>query len=388
MKILVISRRDMHREESGGARTVMQVNDYLAAQSGIEVYTSYRHLSPVNPRIIEIPIGEHTPAKINRLIRSYHIDLLLVPESVYFAPMIRQAVENTSCKVIMEFHSCPGYEILELKNTIKQRCRDGKWKEKIKNNIKLALFPLYKSWYRYRQRAVFQDNCLLADRFVVLSPSFIESYRKWYKVSVDDSQNMVAIGNALSFVSEATSEDLKTKENTILVVSRLYEPHKRLSYVFDVWSHLEDKYPDWRLQIIGTGPDEGYYRDLVAQKRLKRVIFEGQQNPESYYTKASVFLMTSACEGWGMTITEALQKGCVPIVMDSFSTVHDLLKDSENGFIVKNKDLSTFSQRCQKLIDDPDLRHRMALQGIESCKQWNMQYTIGPQWIELFRSIL
>lgn len=41
--------------------------------------------------------------------------------------------------------------------------------------------------------------------------------------------------------------------------------------------------------------------------------------------------MTSAFEGFGMTLVEAQQYGVVPIVMDSYKSLHDIIKNDETA---------------------------------------------------------
>ena len=198
---------------------------------------------------------------------------------------------------------------------------------------------------------------------------------------------MVAIGNPVTFSRNATIEDVKRKDNIVLIVARLDEKHKRLSLALKSWAKVEKQNPSWMLQIVGTGNDERMYKEMVRRLGLQRVEFEGRQDPEKYYTRASIFLMTSAIEGWGMTIVEAQQKGCVPIVMDSFTALHDIIEDGGNGIIVPPDSVDDMSQAIQNLIDDKSKRDIMALNAIESTERFNIEI-IGGQWIDLFNSVL
>ena len=64
----------------------------------------------------------------------------------------------------------------------------------------------------------------------------------------------------------------------------------------------------------------------MAENDIKNIYFEGNKNPLPYYQKASVFLMTSALEGWGLTITEAQQFGVVPVAFDSYPSLHEVIE--------------------------------------------------------------
>jgi glycosyltransferase involved in cell wall biosynthesis len=63
---------------------------------------------------------------------------------------------------------------------------------------------------------------------------------------------------------------------------------------------------------------------------LKRVNFEGYRNPQPFYKRASIFVMTSANEGFPMTLIEAQQNGCVPVVMNSFSALREIIQNNIN----------------------------------------------------------
>ena len=53
----------------------------------------------------------------------------------------------------------------------------------------------------------------------------------------------------------------------------------------------------------------------------------------------AIFLMTSSAEGWPMVLMEAAQMGTPVVAMDSFGSLHDMVKDGENGRIVPNNDV-------------------------------------------------
>ena len=391
MKILTILYRDIAIEDSGAARTLYNKLHYLAEQSGMEIYVAFHCTPPIHPRVHEVPFAPVTTVevvtveKVKELVSTLEIDILSVPEGRRYAQLARNAVAGTNCKIITEFHTCPGYEVRGLWGSVIAQGKLG-GKSKLKAVIKIAFWPLYWLYVRKTQRPNFRNAYLLADRFVLLSSAFFEPYRKWYKLP--STEKMRAIGNAVSWKYGASAEEIECKEKTILVVARFEERSKRISLILKMWKKLQSLHPDWKLQLVGFGPDESLYRGLVKQWRIERVIFEGRsQNPEPFYTKAAIFVMTSAFEGWPMTLSEAMQKGCVPVVMDSFYSVHDLISNGVNGYIVRNGDLKMLSQRINQLITQPEIRIRMAYKGVESMRRFSSQ-DIGKQWVELFNEVI
>lgn len=64
--------------------------------------------------------------------------------------------------------------------------------------------------------------------------------------------------------------------------------------------------------------------------------------------------MTSDFEGWGMTITEAQQCGTVPIVLNTFASLKELVTDGKNGF--SPNDMEEFQNDVLKVACDEHLR--------------------------------
>ena len=91
---------------------------------------------------------------------------------------------------------------------------------------------------------------------------------------------------------------------------------------------LSDALPGWRLEVVGDGPDRAAYEASLAG--VPRVAFHGFQNPAPFYAKAKILVMTSDFEGFPLVLVEAMSAGCVPVVLDSFAAVHDII-DGTNG---------------------------------------------------------
>lgn len=190
------------------------------------------------------------------------------------------------------------------------------------------------------------------------------------------------------FDCEISEEALRQKENIVLVVGRMLESPKKISLVIKVWHKLE-KYEDaasWNLKIVGEGPSLDDYKQMAHELGLKRISFEGFQQPQPYYEKAKIFLMTSAFEGFGMTLIEAQQMGVVPVVMDSFLSLHDIIKDGENGFIVPNNDIDAFAENVIGLMKNEKLLAELREGGLKSCQQFSVK-KIVDRWDVLFNGL-
>lgn len=225
--------------------------------------------------------------------------------------------------------------------------------------LTVILFPGFAAERTARRYRFVSENI---DRTVLLS----ERYMKEYDSLVHCPEGtLFGINNPSDETSAAGEASDADKEKTVLFVGRLHEPTKRLSILLRVWGKLCRRYPDWRLVLVGDGIDRIYYEKLVKSKKIRNVSFEGIQSPEKYYSKASVFVNTSPCEGFPMTYLEAMQYGAVPLSFDGFGAVYDIIDDGLNGIIVPYKDVKAYRRNLEKLMTDEDMRRKMG----ENCRK-------------------
>jgi len=221
-----------------------------------------------------------------------------------------------------------------------------------------------------------------SDFFVLLSEKFLEHYKKLQPKK--DLSKLRVIVNPLSM--DIKKVDLDKKRKTILFVGRISEFQKRLSLIIEVWKIIlnSGKYNDWDLKIVGNGDDLNSIKKMA--NGLDRISFEGFKNPDVYYEEASIFFMTSAFEGFPVTLVEALQRACIPIVMNSFLSLSDVIKNNETGIISPDGDVQTFARNAMLLMDNEQLRKNMAENGMKFIKKFAIN-NILPKWKKLFSEV-
>ena len=137
-----------------------------------------------------------------------------------------------------------------------------------------------------------------------------------------------------------------------LYIGRLSK-EKNIEILVDVFNNLHDH----TLTIIGTGPLEL----SLKNKSRENIIFKGQiDNKElkHYFNNNNILLLTSISETWGLVAEEALYFG-IPVIVSNNCGVCEIIKDSENGYIVdlkiskniENTILQIDNKIYQKLVD-------------------------------------
>ena len=112
--------------------------------------------------------------------------------------------------------------------------------------------------------------------------------------------------------------------------------------------------------------------------------FEGAQSPLSWYQKSKIFLMASPREGWGLTITESLQNGVVPIVLNTSNVFKDIISDANNGFLPNTE--KEYRERLESLLSNDNKRQRMAIEGLKSVHRFTPKI-VGEKWLSLLNKL-
>lgn len=385
MNLLLALNVNFDSESGGLERSSVNLINYLSKQPSVKCFCAFNQFVDKIDNVVEIETIINSYVDLKKIIHDYQIDIVLLPGGPWYTLMVAKAIKGTSCKIITAWHFSPG---IRVGNTLQEMIdfykNENHLKNKLKSILKLLAFPVYQYKIETLDKRMFREAYHLSDRFIVLSPSYIAKFKAFYKFS--NVEKIHAISNSLSFNESISQDEILKKEKKILIVARFDESSKRLSYALKIWKLLEDKNPDWKLQLVGDGKDRALYEGLVEKLKLKRVFFEGKQNPKEFYKKAAIFFMTSRHEGWGLTLTEAQQMGCVPIAMNSFGSLQDIITDTVNGYIVGNNNLSEFAARTQALIDNEDLRNTMAWNAVKTSERF-AQNSIGKKWLELFESV-
>ena len=143
-----------------------------------------------------------------------------------------------------------------------------------------------------------------------------------------------------------------------------------------------------KLKIIGNGKDKIYLENYSKKLKLRNVEFTGARNPEEDYKRASIFCMTSTCEGFGMVLTEALQYNVIPIAYKSFESIDDIIINEINGFLVKPFSTKLYVKTLGKLISDKKYREsvHINIKKDNIVEKFSVE-RIANQWEELFNKL-
>ena len=136
----------------------------------------------------------------------------------------------------------------------------------------------------------------------------------------------------------------------ILGVGRL-EAQKDFPTLIKAFARVRQVKP-CRLVILGSGRDRQQLNNLVKELNLEKdVAFLGfVDNPYAYIAKAAVYVLSSAWEGFGNVLVEAMAVGTPVVATDCPSGPAEILDRGKYGFLVPVGDRDKMSEAIIQVL--------------------------------------
>ncbi len=393
VNVCFLSDCEIQPEKGGTERITHTIATELTERYGCRCYSLYKYkidVCAVSPAILDsMQFNEFTETEEQKLadkLKDWHIDVFIhqtaFPEQAAFFAHVMHEIGG---RYIFALHFSPVFHLAWL--TFKNFITNFRKNPNLRNFAKIPLYPCVKYRNYQKARRLYQGICDVSDKVVLLSEHYIPEFCKLYHIS--NKSKVCAVSNALSFDTFLEPSLLHAKKTSILVVARMDESMKRISLVLKMWKKIssQEDLCDWHLYLVGDGHDLEMYKRYALNNNLQRIHFEGNQNPMDYYQRSSIFCMTSNCmEGWGLTLTEAQQCGCVPIAFDTYAALHDIITNGENGFIIPEGDVRGYTTTLTNLMRKESLRHRLARNAIESSHRFEKP-AIAAKWWQMIKDL-
>lgn len=293
----------------------------------------------------------------------------------------RKAAKGLGIKIISVYHNNPSFNGRIQSTQIEIGNAKSSWKKCLLRLKKMMFKEITSYGMRY--------NYNHSDLYIVLSVSFIDVFKKFAKVK--NPKHLVVQTNPVTIDTKGFVYSEKEKNKEIVYVGRLDNVQKCVFRVIETWLLLEKNNPNWRLTIVGGGPERENLESLVKDKGLKRVSFEGFCNPLEYYKRASILVLTSDFEGFPLVLAECMSFGVVPVVYDSYPAVRDIIKDGVNGMIVEPVNgkfvTADMAVAIKRVMSDDTQRFNMAKEAIKTSEGYSVD-NIYKKWMKVFKVLV
>lgn len=171
----------------------------------------------------------------------------------------------------------------------------------------------------------------------------------------------------------------------IISVGRL-SAEKGYIDLLKIFKQLAKKHKDWHLDIIGDGPEREKLEEYIKTRQLQDKVtlhgFRSKDYIDKMLHQASLYVMTSLTESFGIVLLEAMSHGIPCVAFSSAEGAREIISSGKNGYLIKNRNASAMIKKIEDLMKKEDVRKQMGKEARKSIKQYTKE-VVQEDWYNL-----
>ncbi|MBI4119955.1 MAG: glycosyltransferase family 4 protein [Parcubacteria group bacterium] len=211
-----------------------------------------------------------------------------------------------------------------------------------------------------------------ADTVITPSIYFRDLVRSWVK----DKNKVITIYNGIDLsIYEPTLHPKPYTLKTIVSAGRLV-PWKGFDMVIEMMRDL----PEWRLVIIGDGPERENLQLLITNYQLQnRVTLTGaipREKVLEYLMQAKIFVLNTSFESFSFQIVEAMSLG-LPVIASNIGNLAEIIENGVDGMLVEPNNKEQFLAAVARLERDEGFRKSISEQARVKAQNFSLERTLA-----------
>ncbi len=178
------------------------------------------------------------------------------------------------------------------------------------------------------------------------------------------------------------------EKNRIIVTNSADTPLKGLYYLLQAVAELS-RHRDLRLIVIGTPKKNGGVVNLIRKLGIERqVTFTGRISDTEFveqYARASIAVVPSVYEGFGLPVGEAMACG-VPVISTTGGALPEVVGDA--GVLVPPADHRALAAAISDLLDSPEKARELGRAGVKRVQEHFTWKRAAEKTVATYREVI
>lgn len=212
-------------------------------------------------------------------------------------------------------------------------------------------------------------------RIIVLSHNDSNLYRQKFGI------HSQVIYNPLTILPDGKAQ----AEKKFLAIGRFSPLHKGFDILIKAFALFAEHDNEWTLDIVGDGPEKKYFESLIEKYALgnRILIHPFTKNVGAFYKKASVYILSSRWEGFGLVLLEAMSYG-LPIIASELPVTKELLDSKGVGLFFQNENIEDLCQKMKNIAQMDNLELKKMSGNALAYSNYFSISKITEEWENLF----
>ena len=211
---------------------------------------------------------------------------------------------------------------------------------------------------------------VVADRMKL--PTFIYTVSQYSADKIKEiyGKDSSIVYNALeTSVFYPRKKERKADNISITIVGSEDFKFKNIGEILEVIRKLKEKYPIKLNWITQTKP-------IINEEGKDAIVNPPQKVIGDVLRDTDIYICNSEYESFGLPTLEAMTCGATVITADT-GGMRDFVVDGENALVMKHHDEDDMKEKIERLINDRDLLHRIAKNGMETASKFTWDNSIN-----------
>lgn len=175
-------------------------------------------------------------------------------------------------------------------------------------------------------------------------------------------------------------------EKKIVTVGRLDLKQKRQDILIDAFNRISSKYPNYVLEIYGSGEDESSILEMIGQNDKIRLMGKTSMVAE-VIQNAAIFVLSSDFEGIPNALLEAMSIGVPCVAADcSPGGAAMLIQSGKNGLLVPRGNALQMSEAISYMLDNKHEAEKMAIEAMKANEIYS-EDIISEKWMKVMEKL-